>query len=109
MTHSRIVSPTRRGDFDFTVRLADETWEGFRIGDIAQGKVSTDDLMCFCIYGQMQFSPDPPFFLTMFFYLPLPFTKDVEPGRVDNEVCNFTPRWDFKRDVINTVVIAISE
>ncbi len=78
MTHSRILSPIRLGDFDFTVPLADETWEGFGIGDIAQGKISTDDLMCFCIYGQMQFSPDPPFFLTVFFYLPLPLTQHVE-------------------------------
>ncbi len=66
---------------------------------LEKGKVSTDDLMCFCIYGQMQFSPDTPFFLTVFFCHPLAFTQHVEPARVDNEVRNFTRRWGFKRDM----------
>src|SRR5476649_1277901 len=61
---------------DFPVCLADKSWECLCISHVVQGQVSTDNLMRTGVHRQMQFSPDAALFLTLFFYLPLPFTED---------------------------------
>jgi hypothetical protein len=58
------------------VGLPDKTRECLRIGHVVQGQVSTDNLMCIGVHGEVQFSPDAALFLTVLFHLPLALSED---------------------------------
>ncbi len=48
--------------------------------------------MCFTVNGEMQLTPDTAAFLAMLFDFPLAFTEDLQPGGINYQVCDFTPR-----------------
>lgn len=51
------------------------------------------------IHGQMQFSPDSAALFAMLFDFPLTFAEDVQPGGINHQIRDFTPRGRFKTDV----------
>ena len=55
--------------------------------------------MCFTVNGEMQLTPDTAAFLAMLFDFPFAFTKDLQPGGINHQVCDFTPGGRFETDI----------
>jgi hypothetical protein len=47
--------------------------------------------MCVAVNSKMQLSPDTTAFLAMLSDFPFAFTKDLQPGGINHQVCDFTP------------------
>jgi hypothetical protein len=44
----------------------------------------------FAVNGQMQLTPDTTAFFAMLFDFPFAFTKDLQPGGINHQMCDFT-------------------
>ncbi|GJL21559.1 hypothetical protein TUM17573_55200 [Klebsiella pneumoniae] len=55
--------------------------------------------MCVAVNSKMQLSPDTTAFLAMLSDFPFAFTKDLQPGGINHQVCDFTPGGRFETDI----------
>ncbi len=55
--------------------------------------------MCVAVNCQMQLSPDTTALFAVLSDFPFAFTKDLQPGGINHQVCDFTPGGRFETDI----------